>query len=305
MTQHDITSRALAITGRTQLVGLLGWPVEHSISPPMHNAAFASCGMDWCYLPFAVPPEALADALRGVRALGLRGVNATVPHKQALLSLVDDLTPEARAIGAVNTILVDDHLTGHNTDAAGFMRALRGAGCDPRGCRALVLGAGGAARAIGYGLAQAGARLTLLNRTPERAAALAADLQAALPGAVVAHGPLTAAALARLAPGVELVVNTTSVGMWPHTDAAPWPEEVAFPPGALLFDLIYNPAETRLMTMARAQGARVENGLMMLVHQGAEAFWLWTGVEPPVDVMVAACRAALRGGDDAAHSDGR
>jgi shikimate dehydrogenase len=295
----------IAITGHTSLVGLLGWPVEHSISPPMHNAAFASCGMDWCYLPFAVPPGALAEALRGARALGLRGLNATVPHKQALLSLVDALTPEARAIGAVNTILMGEELTGHNTDAAGFMRALRGAGCEPGGIRALVLGAGGAARAIGYGLAQAGAYVALLNRTPERAASLAADLRAALPGAAVEHGALSAALLTRLAPGAELVVNTTSAGMWPHTVAIPWPEEVAFPHGALLFDLIYNPAETRLMALARAQGARAENGLMMLVHQGAEAFRLWTGVEPPVDLMEAACRAALRGGGDAAHSDGR
>ncbi len=295
----------ITISGRTRLVGLLGWPVEHSISPPMHNAAFAFLGIDWCYVPFAVPPEALADALRGVRALGLRGVNATVPHKQALLVLVDTLTPEARAIGAVNTILVGEGLTGHNTDAAGFMRALRGAGCEPYGSRALVLGAGGAARAVGYGLAQAGAHLVLLNRTPERAAALSAALKAALPGALVEHGPLTKAALEELAPRVDLVVNTTSVGMWPHTAASPWPEELPFPGQAFLFDLVYNPPETRLMAQARAQGARAENGLMMLVHQGAEALRLWTGIEPPVEVMEAACRAALRGGDDAAHSDGR
>jgi shikimate dehydrogenase len=295
----------LPITGRTHLVGLLGWPVEHSISPPMHNAAFASLGMDWCYLPFAVAPEALADALRGARALGLRGLNATVPHKQALLALVDDLTPEARAIGAVNTLLFGERLTGHNTDAAGFMRALREAGGEPRGCRALVLGAGGAARAVGYGLAAAGARLTLLNRTPERAVALAADLGAALPQARVDAGPLTADALARLAPGVDLVVNTTSVGMWPESDATPWPAEVDYPAGALLLDLIYNPPETRLMASARSQGARADNGLKMLVHQGAEAFRLWTGVEPPVGVMLDACLAALRGDSDAAHSDGR
>lgn len=294
-----------AITGRTRLVGLLGWPVEHSISPPMHNAAFASLGMDWCYLPFAVPPEALPEALRGARSLGLRGLNATVPHKQALLSLVDDLTPEARAIGAVNTVLIGDTLTGHNTDAAGFMRALGDAGFIVNQCRALVLGAGGSARAIGYALVAAGASIALLNRTPERAASLARDLQAAIPGARVEPGPLNRESLARLAPGVELVVNTTSVGMWPHTDATPWPQDVAWPHEALLYDLIYNPPETRLMAQARAQGARAENGLGMLVHQGAEAFRLWTGVEPPVDVMVSACLAALRGDSDAAHSDSR
>ena len=304
MTQDNDLPR-LAITGHTQLVGLLGWPVEHSISPPMHNAAFASCGMDWCYLPFAVPPDSLAEALRGARALGLRGLNATVPHKQALLGLVDELTPEAQAIGAVNTLLLEESLVGHNTDAAGFMRALRETGFHPEGCRALVLGAGGAARAIGYGLANAGARITLLNRTPERAIALAADLRAAVDGAHVDAAPLTEPEIRRLASDVDLVVNTTSVGMWPHTDATPWPEDVTFPVGALLFDLIYNPPETRLMAQARAQGARAENGLMMLVHQGAEAFRLWTGVEPPVDVMRTACLYALRGDNDVAHSDGR
>jgi shikimate dehydrogenase len=295
----DMAPSGLMITGHTQLVGLLGWPVEHSISPPMHNAAFLSLGMDWCYLPFAVRPEALAVALSGARALGLRGLNATVPHKQALLSLVDELTPEARAIGAVNTIRMDnrlqgDRLVGHNTDAAGFMRALRETGFAPEGCRALVLGAGGAARAIGYGLAGAGARIMLLNRTPERAVSLAADLRAAVPEANVDAAPLTQAEIARVAPEADLVVNTTSVGMWPHTDATPWPEEVPFPERGLLFDLIYNPPETRLMAQARAQGARAENGLTMLVHQGAEAFRLWTGVEPPVDIMQAACLRAIR-----------
>ncbi len=294
MMMQNTSLPQLSITGHTQLVGLLGWPVEHSISPPMHNAAFASLGMDWCYLPFAVRPEALAEALPGARALGLRGLNATVPHKQALLSLVDELTPEARAIGAVNTLLFGDRMVGHNTDAAGFMRALRETGFRPEGCRALVLGAGGAARAVSYGLANAGARITLLNRTPERAIALAADLQAAIPGADVRAAPLPQMQIGLLAAKADLIVNATSVGMWPHTDAMPWPEGLPFPERALLFDLIYNPPETRLMAQARAQGARAENGLMMLVHQGAEAFRLWTGVEPPVDIMQAACLRAIR-----------
>lgn len=285
MSDSFIPSRT--ITGHTRLVGLFGWPVEHSISPAMHNAAFAFLGMDWCYVPFAVRPEALEAAVRGVQALGLCGVNATVPHKQALLSLVDTLTEEAQAIGAVNTLLIGERLVGHNTDATGFIRALTETGFAPHGAHALILGAGGAARAIGYALVKHGARLTIVNRTVERAQALAADLQAVQPQTTIQAMPLEEATLQALASRVDLVVNATSVGMWPHEEATPWPESVPFPPKALLFDLIYNPPITRLMEQARTQGAYAVNGLMMLVHQGAEAFRLWTGVEPPIAVMVA------------------
>jgi shikimate dehydrogenase len=284
---------AVEVTGHTQLVGLFGWPVEHSISPPMQNAALLAVGLDWCYLPFAVPPERLADALRGVQALGFRGVNATVPHKQALLSLVDELTPEAQAIGAVNTLLLGPRTVGHNTDAAGFLHALRDTGYHPEGQRVLMLGAGGAARAVGYALLSAGARLTILNRTVDRAVALAADLSAVLSDTSIEAGALDQSVLAQRAPQAELVVNTTMVGMSPHGGACPWPDEVPYPEGVPLFDLIYSPPETRLMALARRTGAQATNGLTMLVHQGAEAFRLWTGVEPPVDVMLRACLHAL------------
>ncbi|MFH1085457.1 MAG: shikimate dehydrogenase [Chloroflexota bacterium] len=279
------------VLGHTRVVGVIGWPVEHSVSPPMHNAALRALGLEWCYLPFPVRPEGLAEALRGARALGVRGLNVTVPHKQASLALMDALTPAARAIGAVNTVsFEDDRALGHNTDAEGFLSALAAVGCDPRGCDALVLGAGGAARAVVYALAGAGARLTLLNRTPERAAALAAELA---PGAAVA--PLDAASLRRYSPGAALVVNTTPLGMWPHAEGTPWPAEVAFPGGALCYDLVYNPRETRLMRLARTAGAAASDGLGMLVHQGAAALRLWTGLAPPVAAMFAACTHVLGG----------
>lgn len=292
MTKRDY---AVPIMGHTRLVGLFGWPVEHSVSPPMHNAALNACGLDWAYIPFAVHPGAIREALEGVRALGLRGVNATVPHKQTLLPLVDELTPAARAIQAVNTVIIDDgHITGHNTDARGFLRALADAGFDPVGKRALMLGAGGAARAAAYALSSSGAQLTILNRTAARAEALASDMRAALPGAKIGAGPLTEDEVEASSQGVDLVVNATSLGMWPHVERSPWPE-LPFPADALLFDMIYNPRQTRLMDTAQRAGARAIDGLRMLVHQGAEAFTLWTGVEAPVDVMLQACIDVLGG----------
>jgi len=293
-------TQVTGVTGHTQVTGVVGWPVEHSVSPAMHNAAYAALGLDWCYLPFAVPPERLAEAIAGVRALGLVGVNVTVPHKQALLPLMDELTPAATAIGAGNTVIVrEGHLVGHNTDAAGFMRALREAGCEPAGVPALVLGAGGAARAVVYALVEAGARVTVLNRTPERAEALVRDLGGQVSGNLRA-APLDLVSLRDLASPARLVVNATSVGMWraggADAGASPWPDTLPFPPDALAFDLVYNPRETAFMRQARAAGASAANGLGMLVYQGAEAFEAWTGMAAPAEVMLHACAHALGGG---------
>jgi shikimate dehydrogenase len=295
--KQGILTTARPISGGTAVVGVMGWPIEHSLSPAMHNAAFGALGLDWCYVPLAVPPAHIAEAARGILALGLRGVNVTVPHKQAMLALVDDLTPEARAIGAVNTVLVEGkRMLGHNTDARGFLRAVREAGFAPEGRPALVLGAGGAARAVVYALASVGAPVTICNRNVVRAERLADDMRAHFPGAELRGGPLDAAWLDQVAPQAALIVNATSVGMWPHTEPSPWPEGTPFPRQAWLYDLIYNPRETRLMRQARQAGLPTSDGLGMLVHQGAEAFRLWTGIEPPTDVMGAACEAALRGG---------
>ncbi|MEA3408051.1 MAG: shikimate dehydrogenase [Chloroflexota bacterium] len=285
--------RVPIIYAHSRLVGLIGWPIEHSVSPPMHNVAFDALGLDWCYVPLPVPPQRLREAVEGVRALGLRGVNATVPHKQALLPLLDELTPAAETIGAVNTIVVDEEkLVGHNTDARGFMQAVREAGFSPDGCTALVLGAGGAARAVVYALGGVAERVIVLNRTMQRAHDLVGYFQRRV-SAELEAGPLEAAAISEMASEVDLVVNATPVGMWPQVDASPWPVGVPFPPGAFCFDLIYHPRETHLMHTARAAGAGAANGLGMLVHQGAEAFELWTGREPPVKVMYAACERVL------------
>lgn len=285
----------MEISGTTKVVGLLGWPVAHSVSPQMHNAAFAALGLDWCYVPLPAPPEALRDAVRGLRALGLRGANVTVPHKEAIIPLVDEVAPEAQAIGAVNTLLVreDGRLAGHNTDVLGVRASLEEAGCPVTGRCALVLGAGGAARAAAYALLQAGAEVRVLARRPAQAEALARDMVQAFPKGRISPGLLSPETLLRAAGEAHLLVHATPVGMWPHGDESLWPEERPVPPHLWVFDLVYRPAETRLLRQAQAGGARTIRGAWMLIHQAAASFRLWTGVEPPLKVMAEACRAAL------------
>ncbi len=285
-----------AITGSTQIVGLLGWPVGHSLSPAMHNAVFTHLELDWRYVPLPVDPsrpDAIPQAVAGLRALGLRGANVTVPHKQAVMRCVDRLTPAAEVIGAVNTIVVekDGSLLGDNTDAAGFIGDLRDHGVDLQDRHVLVLGAGGSARAVVYGLAQAGvARIAIANRTVATAQALAAALQ---PHA--RSCPLTAFAipgdLQGLAAQADLIVNCTALGMTPNVDTSPWPDELPFRSGQIVYDLVYNPAATRLLRQAARAGVQAIGGLGMLVWQGAFAFERWTGTPAPVDMMRAAAEA--------------
>ncbi|MHB1357405.1 MAG: shikimate dehydrogenase [Anaerolineae bacterium] len=294
MNQRIVPSEnAVHLTGKTRITGVFGWPVAHSLSPIMHNAAFADLSLDWCYVPFAVSPDNLPQAVEAIRALGLQGINVTVPHKQAVISLLDQLTPEAQAIGAVNTILVTESgLLGHNTDAAGFSYSLKQASFEVYGKRVLVLGAGGAARAVVYALQCEGACITLLNRTREHAVELATSI-----GGDITVGTLDSEMLQNWADKAQLVVNTTSVGMWPLVDASPWTESVHFPRHTLLYDLVYNPRRTRLVNLALQAGARYVDGLWMLVHQGAAAFSLWTGKHPNTELMFRAADHALGGID--------
>lgn len=278
------------ITGKTNMVGLIGWPVSHSVSPPMHNAAFAALGLEWCYVPLPVPVEPasrIEQAVRGLRALGFRGANVTVPHKQAVMPYLDWLTPAAQAIGAVNTIRVeaDGALSGDNTDARGFVADLRDHGVDPAGKRALVLGAGGSARAVVYGLAEAGSRtIMIFNRTLERAQSLVTQMQPLFPNCHLAAHVLPDD-LTQMADSAELVVNSTSLGMTPHTDGLPWPVDIPLQVGQAVYDLVYNPLQTRLLQKAAADGVQAISGIGMLIWQGAIAFERWTGIAAPVDVM--------------------
>ena len=293
---HPQAPSAHSILGDTRVVGVIGWPVEHSVSPPMHNAAFRKLALPWCYVPLPVRPELVREALLGARALGIAGLNVTVPHKQAVHALVDELTPAAQVIGAVNTVsFQDDRIIGHNTDAGGFLRALDEAGFAPAGCSAVVLGSGGAARAVVYALGSVGAQVAILNRTTQRALDLAREFAPSFPQAQITGDALCVATLERCAASAQLVVNTTPLGMWPKVESSPWPEELSFPASAFYYDLVYNPRETKLVRQARAAGGRASDGLGMLVHQGAEAFERWTGQEAPVDVMYAACTDILGG----------
>jgi len=290
------------IDTRTQLVGLIGWPVGHSVSPAMHNAAFDTLGLNWRYLPLPVAPGQVQAAVKGLGALGFRGANVTTPHKQAVVPALGSITPHARDLSAVNTLVVRREgdgtpvVHGHNTDVEGFVTALRRGGFDPgEGGRAVVVGAGGAARAVVYGLLSQGmALVTVLNRTLERAQALCSDLRQTQGWSNrVQPLPLTAEALIEIVRAADLLVNATAVGMWPHAAASIWPDGVPLPAPLTVFDLVYNPLDTLLLQQARACGAHAIEGLGMLVYQGALAFELWTGQAPPVDVMRAAAHAAL------------
>jgi len=284
-----------SVTGETKLVGLIGWPVEHSLSPAMHNSAFAALGLNWCYVPLPVHPERLWEAIAGLRALGFVGANVTVPHKEAVMSYLDEVTPEAQTIGAVNTIVVlEEKSIGYNTDWQGFLAALSESGFDPQGKRAVVLGAGGAARAVVYALAQGGAQVTVLNRTLSRAQALVQDFSPLFPHCSLVSLPFTPPTLEVQTTEAHLLVNTIPVGMWPGVDQSPWPEALAFPGHLTVFDLVYNPGETKLLRQARAAGAKGIGGLGMLVHQGAAAFELWAREEAPVETMWAAASEAMR-----------
>lgn len=287
-----------SISGKTNMVGVIGWPVSHSVSPAMHNAAFADLGLDWCYVPLPVPTEPaerIGEAMRGLRALGLRGANVTVPHKQSVMPYLDWLTPAAQAIGAVNTIRVeaDGQLSGDNTDARGFVADLRDHGVDPAGKRALVLGAGGSARAIVFGLAEAGCvSITILNRSVDKAHDLAMDIRALFPFCRLS-GHAMPDEIAVLAQEAEIIVNCTSLGMTPNVEGLPWDENISFRPGQVVYDLVYNPPQTRLLQKAVTDGAQAIGGLGMLIWQGAIAFERWTSQLPPVAVMRAAAEAVF------------
>ena len=285
------------IDGHTQLAGVIGWPVEHTLSPAMHNAAFDALGLNWRYLPLPVPPGQVEVAVRGAAALGFRGVNVTVPHKQAAMPPLDSIAPDAKALGAVNTLVIERgegdqvRISGHNTDAQGFVGALRHDGFDPKEKSAVVVGAGGGARAVVYGLLDAGARgILVFDVESSRAQSLVSDW-----GGVGKLGalPLTTETLVESARAADLLVNATPMGMWPHVDGTIWPDGVPIPAHLTVFDLVYNPQETLLMRKARESGARAIGGLRMLVGQGALAFEMWTGQPAPVEVMMAACERAL------------
>lgn len=280
------------ITSATQVAGVIGDPVAHSHSPVMHNAALAAAGLDWVYLAWRVRAGDLPAAVAGLRALGVRGFNVTVPHKAAILPLLDEIDEEAAAIGAVNTVVCrDGRLRGENTDASGFLRSLEALGLPPRGLRVVLVGAGGAARAVGYALVRArAATLQLANRTEARAVALAAELVARGATAVSAGG-LESEAVRRALAEADLIVHATSAEL--TGGGLPVPLEW-LPAGRVFYDLAYGPAAAKACAAVRRQGLRAVDGEEMLLHQGALAFTRWTGRDAPLEVMRAALREAGR-----------
>ena len=285
---RPIDRPALLPDASTQLVGLLGYPVSHSLSPLIHNTAFRAQGRNTRYVALPVVPGEVAAAVAGLKALGFLGSNVTLPHKQAVLLLMDHLSEEAKAVGAVNTIVCRREastvtLYGDNTDVAGFLEPLRPFAEALQGRPMLIFGAGGAARAVAYALLSSlsPSRLTLAVRTPARAAPLVRDL-ARYDG----NGVLAVVSLAEARQAVRtshLLVNATPLGMHPHIEASPWPDAADFAAHQIVYDLIYKPAQTRLLLDAAQRGARPLGGLDMLILQAAASYIQWTGEAMPVD----------------------
>lgn len=269
-------------------VGIIGYPVGHSLSPKMHTAAFEALGLKWDYSLVPVAPDEIEATLQRIQQAGWRGVNVTVPHKQTVIPYVDYLTKAAASIGAVNTLVYDEGQLGwigYNTDWIGFLEALKEAGFDPTNCRAVLLGAGGAARAVLYALLDQGATVTIANRNHAKAEALALEFSTVFERAIAVCALNDTEGLQQALEQSTLLVNSTSVGMSPYITGDPLPPNLTIPPHLTVYDLVYNPRETQLLKRARAAGATAIDGLGMLIHQGAEAFRLWTGQDAPIEVM--------------------
>jgi len=272
----------MKINSETKLTGIIGYPLKHTLSPKMHNEVFRALNLNYLYLPFEVTEEMLVQALAGLKALNLCGVNVTIPYKEKVLPFLDEITMEAKTIGAVNTIVNDrGRLIGYNTDAPGFLLSLKEYGIEISGKKILLLGAGGAARAVAYALLTAGAELIIANRTKKKAEELAEDFSAVgkiLEILELGEDPISLQSY-------FMAVNTLPLGMHPYEHQMPPVDFTGVSSDFVAYELIYNPPETIFLKMAKEKGAKTINGLSMLLWQGVLAFEKWTGVTPPVDVM--------------------
>ncbi len=272
------------VTGKTEVTGIFGYPIEHTLSPLMHNAAFNALGLDICYVPFRVSPEDLPGAVRAVRCLNLLGVNTTIPHKEKVMPLLDEIDSEASFIGAVNTIVNSrGRLTGYNTDGRGFINSLSEEGISIDKKDVFIIGAGGASRAIAYYLSEKASRLSLYDTDISRAEKLAADLRKirdniSLPGNVENSG------------SPDIIINATPLGLGPDDPLPLNPDLIT--PDMTVCDLIYR--KTKLLQEAEKRGAKTIDGSGMLLWQGVLAFELWTGIKPPVDVMREALMSGMK-----------
>ncbi len=281
----------MLIDGNTELVGIIGYPIGYTLSPAMHNAAFRARGMNWLYVPLRVPPGKLGQALAGLRALGFRGANITIPHKLEAAGLLDALRGESGLLRAVNTVIVEDGgMIGCNTDVEGFFRFLEEEGIDARGSSCLLIGAGGASRAVALALAGSGAAvLHVMNRTPRKAEELRELLKRASPMSEISIRTFDREG-ARVLGECDIIVNCTPLA---EDDAAELPLDYGlFASGQMAVDLKYSRRRSAFLEEARSRGARTANGEGMLVHQAAASFRLWTGENPPLEEMRAALRNA-------------
>ncbi|MFX0102806.1 MAG: shikimate dehydrogenase [Candidatus Hodarchaeota archaeon] len=275
------------ISGKTGVLCVIGDPIEHTMSPAMHNAAIKELGLDLVYVAYHITPDMLEKAVNGFRALKIQGINVTIPHKIKIMQYLDEIDEVARGIGAINTIKnVDGRLVARNTDADGALMAIQEAGMDLEGKTAFMLGAGGAARAVGFAIARKIKKLTISTIEPDfhMATTLAGEIRAFSPENDIKDVLLNDEILGASLPESDVVINATPVGMYPKVDASlvqdDWLKE-----GCCVFDLVYNPLETKLLKQAKAKNCKIVHGLDMLVNQGALAFEWWTGAKPPRDVM--------------------
>lgn len=280
------------ISGRTKNLGIIGYPIEHTLSPIMHAAALEAAGLDYSFIALPIPKGRLFPAVEGLRALYFRGWNVTIPHKSEIIKYLDSIDVDAKLIGAVNTVVNDGGcLTGYNTDVLGFSMSIVEAGFSLDGCRAVVLGAGGAARAVTWALCKRRASsITLGVRNPQKASVLAKDFSAF---ADIDVFEWTTPEFNEKLESADILINTTPLGMSPNVDLMPPVEIERLPKGALVYDLIYTPAKTKFLKRAAELGYPIINGEAMLAYQGAESFRLFTGVEADVNIMLEALRKAL------------
>jgi shikimate dehydrogenase len=278
-----------------KLICLIGDPVEHSISPIIHNEVFRALNLNYVYLAFRVLPEDLMDAVRGLRALGVVGFNVTIPHKVSVMKYLDELSPDAEVVGSVNTVVNRSGiLVAYNTDYLGVVNTFKNLGIKLEGTSATVLGAGGASRAVVYALILGGVeRVFIVNRTLEKAVSLASEFSIKFPNTSLIPMGLTQENLREAIQKSHIVINTTSVGMYPRTEESLVPSDL-LRSDLVVMDVVYNPLETKLLRDAKAVGAKAVDGVNMLVYQAVASFKLWTGIDPPVDMMFRTAYSVLR-----------
>ena len=282
----------MSVSGKTRVCAIIGDPVEHSLSPVMHNAAFNELGLNLVYVAFNVTSVELKTAVLGAKSLSLKGLNVTMPHKHAVMGYLDEVDQTAKNIGAVNTILNNNgKLVGYNTDGQGAMIALQENGIDAEEKKLVLLGAGGAAKAIAYQAAQDAEELVILNRTEEKAKKLAASVNCF--EAKTSGQLLSLSSLKDELANADILVNATSVGMHPNCDSSPVPKGL-LRSGLSVMDIVYNPLNTKLLKDAKDAGAKAISGVEMLIYQGAVAFEIWTNCPAPVEVMKKAALTELK-----------